>query len=145
MSGWFTEGTEIVFSCGGKIYLSAVAAADEAGAKIIGVDVDQSAESECIVTSAMKELATSTILALEALYANNGAWPADYAGVTAKLGAAQDCVGLPTAEASWRFATFTLEEYTALFEGVKSGAVAIDASSDPEVKPAVDIAVDYQD
>ncbi len=142
MSGWYTEGTEIVFSCGGGIYLSCIGAAEEAGAKVIGVDVDQAAESQLIVTSAMKELANSVVLSLTALYANNGTWPADYAGATSHLGAADNCVGLPTAADSWRFSTFTVDEYNTLFEQIKSGAVAI--SADTEVAPTVDIAVDYQ-
>ena len=144
MSGWYTEGTEVVFSCGGGIYLSAVAAAEEAGAKVIGVDVDQSAESELIITSAMKELSTSVVLSLTDLYANNGTWPEAYAGKTAKLGAADKCVGLPTAEGSWRMTNFTVDQYNALFEQVKSGAITISDASDVENPPAVDIAVDYQ-
>ena len=31
------------------------------------------------------------------------------AGVTQNLGAADNCVGLPTAETSWRFNTFTVD------------------------------------
>ncbi len=142
MSGWYTEGTEVVFSCGGGIYLSAVAAAEAAGAKVIGVDVDQSAESELIITSAMKGLSNSVVLALTDLFKNNGAWPDALAGVTSKLGAADDCVGLPTAEGSWRLSTFTVDEYNQLFEQVKSGAIAI--SDVTETAPAVDVAVDYQ-
>ena len=141
MSGWFTDGTEIVFACGGGIYLSAVAAATAAGGKVIGVDVDQSAESECIVTSAMKGLSNSVVLALEDLRDNGGKWSADYAGQTAVLGVADDCVGLPTAEGSWRLTTFTVEAYEALFEQVKNGAITISNATD--VEPAVSIAVDY--
>ena len=142
MSGWYTEGTEIVFACGGSIYTSAVAAATEAGTKVIGVDVDQAGVSDLIVTSAMKELKTSVILSLTDLYANGGTWPESYAGKTANLGAAEACVGLPTAEASWRFNTFTVEEYEALFTMVKSGTITISNAID--VEPTVDIAVDYQ-
>ena len=141
MAGWFTDGTEVVFSCGGGIYLSAVAAATEANGKVIGVDVDQSAESDCIITSAMKGLTNSVVLALENLKANGGKWSADYAGKTAVLGAADDCVGLPTAEGSWRLNTFTVDEYNALFEQVKSGAVVISNATD--VEPTVTITVDY--
>ena len=141
MAGWFTDGTEVVFACGGGIYLSAVAAATEANGKVIGVDVDQSAESECIITSAMKGLTNSVVLALEDLKANNGKWSADYAGKTAVLGAADDCVGLPTAEGSWRLSTFTVDEYNALFEKVKSGEITISNATD--VEPTVAIAVDY--
>lgn len=142
MSSWYTEGTEVVFACGGGIYLSAVGAAEEANAKVIGVDVDQSGESELIITSAMKELKQSVVVALTALFDNGGTWPAEYAGTELKLGAAQDCVGLPTAEGSWRLTNFTVEQYNELFNKVKGGSVAI--SSDIANPPAVDIAVDYQ-
>ena len=141
MSGWFTDGTEIVFACGGGIYLSAVAAATAADGKVIGVDVDQSAESDCIVTSAMKGLSNSVVLALEDLWNNNGKWSDAYAGQTAVLGVADDCVGLPTAAGSWRLNTFTVDEYPALFEQVKNGEITI--SNDTTVEPTVSIAVDY--
>jgi len=145
MSGWYTSGTEVVFSCGGGIYLSAIAAAEASdGGKVIGVDVDQASESPLIITSAMKELSTSVIIALTDLYDNGGKWSADYAGTTDVLGAAEDCVGLPTAADSWRFDTFTVEEYNALFDKVKNGEVEISNQSDPEVTPEVDITVDYQ-
>lgn len=141
MSGWYTEGTEVVFSCGGGIYLSAVAAAEAAGAKVIGVDVDQSAESDLIITSAMKGLTNSVVLALTDLYSNNGTWPEGLAGATSTLGAADDCVGLPTAEGSWRMSTFTVDEYNALFAKVKAGEVTISNATD--VAPTVDVTVDY--
>jgi len=143
MSGWYTEGTEVVFACGGGIYLSATAAADAAGAKVIGVDVDQSAESPTIITSAMKGLTESVKLALGSLYANKGTWDADHAGKTAVLGAAENCVGLPTAADSWRLTTFTVDEYNQVFTGMQSGSVTVSNSIDAQ--PAVSICtVDYQ-
>ncbi|MBP5661108.1 MAG: BMP family ABC transporter substrate-binding protein, partial [Lachnospiraceae bacterium] len=141
MSGWYTAGTEVVFSCGGGIYLSCTAAAEAAGAKVIGVDVDQSAESATIITSAMKELANSVVLALTDLYKNNGTWPADLGGKTSVLGAVENCVGLPTA--TWSLKNFSVDEYKALFEDVKSGKVAI--SNSTEAAPDVKISVDYQE
>lgn len=145
MSGWYTEGTEIVFACGGSIYLSAISAAESAGAKVIGVDVDQYAESDLIVTSAMKELATSTVLALTSLYDNNGTWDADHSGKTATLGAADGCVGLPTADTSWRFQNYTVAEYEELFQKLVSGEITVDNSSDDTVKPeTTNVVVDYQ-
>lgn len=146
MEAWYADGTEVVFSCGGGIYLSAVAAAEAAGTKVIGVDVDQAAESKTIITSAMKELKNSVVLSLEKLYANKTedklVWPADYAGKTATLGAADDCTGLPTAKESWRLNKFTVEEYKTLFEAVKAGTVTI--SNKTETRPDVAITVDYQ-
>ena len=144
MDNWYqTLGVQVVFACGGGIYSSAAeAAAKVDGAKVIGVDVDQSGESELIITSAMKELKHSVILALTDLYANNGVWPADKAGSTVSLGVADDCVGLPTAESSWRFATYTVEEYNALYEQVKNGEIAI--SNAVDAAPDVAVSVDYQ-
>ena len=60
---------------------------------------------------------------------------------TAVLGAADKCVGLPTAEGSWRLNNFTIDEYNALFEKVQNGSIVI--SNETETEPAVAIAVDY--
>ena len=141
-AGWYTEGTQIIFACGGGIVYSAITSADEANGKLIGVDVDQANISERVVTSAKKELENSVKLALSDLLANGGKWSAAYAGVENKLGAAQDCVGLPTDPASWRFTTFTLDQYNALYAKVKGGEYTISSAID--VQPTVTIAVDYQ-
>ena len=62
-----------------KLYLHAASAvgnsvmkaAEAAGTKVIGVDVDQSAESETVITSSMKNLSKSVYDALAAYYAGN--------------------------------------------------------------------------
>ena len=142
MDAWFTAGTEVVFSCGGGIYLSAVAAAEATdNGKVIGVDVDQAAESDRIITSAMKGLTVSVKLAL-ATYYENGNWGTK-GGTTANLGAAEDCVGLPTASGSWRMNNFKVEEYNALFAKIKSGEIAV--SNAVETAPVTEkVTVDYQ-
>jgi len=146
MSGWYTAGTEVVFACGGSIFLSATAAAEAAGGKVIGVDVDQSAQSATIITSAMKELTTSVDLALTSAYANGGKWNADFAGKTAVLGAADNCVGLPTAAASWKLTKFTVDQYKAVFAKLVDKSIVVDNTYDPNVKPAVKlVTVDYQE
>ncbi len=143
MDGWYTEGTEVVFACGGGIYLSALAAAESANGKVIGVDVDQALDSDLIITSAMKGLKNSVVLALTELYANGGTWGAK-GGSTVTLGAADDCTGLPTAEGSWRFNTFTVDEYNAIFAKVKSGEIVVSSAID--AAPAVTaVTVDYQE
>jgi basic membrane protein A and related proteins len=143
MASWYSEGTEIVFACGGGIYLSCVAAAEAAGKKVIGVDKDQSFESQTIVTSAMKDLTTSVGLALKSIYDNGGKWDAANAGKTAILGAAEHCVGLPTATASWRFTKFKVDQYNAVLAKLVAGTIVV--SNDLENHPAVTITtVDYQ-
>ncbi|MCX4267693.1 MAG: BMP family ABC transporter substrate-binding protein [Lachnospiraceae bacterium] len=143
MSSWFTEGTEVVFACGGKIWLSANAAAEANSGKLIGVDVDQAKDSDLMVTSAMKYLGHSVVTALTDLYANNGVWPDAVAGQTSVFGAAEDMVGLPTAEGSWRFQTFTVDEYHTVMEGIKDGSITV--SNDTAAAPATTkITVDFQ-
>lgn len=143
MSGWYTEGTEVVFACGGGIYLSATAAAEAAGKKVIGVDKDQSFESETIITSAMKDLTTSVKLALASLYENDGKWDAAHSGKTAVLGAAENCVGLPTASGSWRLTKWTVAEYEALFAKLVDESIVVSDAID--AAPATEICkVDYQ-
>lgn len=144
MAGWYTDGTEVVFSCGGGIYLSVTAAAEAADRKVIGVDVDQVAESKTIITSAMKELSYSTRMALDAYYKNGGKWPSDYSGHTAHLGAAENSVGLPTAKDSWRLNNFSTAEYKAVFDKIISGEIKISDEANPEVRPSsVKVTVDY--
>ena len=126
IAGWYHDGVEVVFSCGGSMLQSVKQAAAEykaQGAKIIGVDVDQANESDQVITSAVKGLSASVqkILGLW----NEGKWDAELANNTSNLGALDNATGLPTAAASWRFATFTVAEYEELFEAVKSGTITI--------------------
>ena len=133
MEGWYSTGTEIVFACGGGIYTSAVEAANKYNGKVIGVDVDQYYIDPCIVTSAMKGLQNVTESLLADLF--NGNWEAVGGQVRNYSLQEGDYVGLPTAEASWRFATFTAEDYSAIYGAVQSGEVVV--SNDTENAPAV--------
>ncbi len=144
MDSWFADGTELVFSCGGGIYLSAMQAATEAGGVLVGVDVDQASQSDLIITSAMKGLTESVVYALTSMYENGGKWTEEMAGKTTVLGAADDAVGLPTAEDSWRFDSYTVEEYETLFAALKDGTVVVSNATD--VAPTTTkVTVDYQD
>jgi basic membrane protein A len=53
------QGADIVFQVAGKCGLGAIDAACEEGKMAIGVDADQSAEGDCVITSALKPLETS--------------------------------------------------------------------------------------
>ena len=131
MEGWYSTGTEIVFACGGGIYTSAVEAANKYNGKVIGVDVDQAYIDPCIVTSAMKGLQNVTETLLGDYFSGNWA-----GGEVRNYSMAEgDYVGLPTAEASWRFNKFTAEEYAAIHDAVQKGEVVI--SNDIENEPAV--------
>ena len=123
ISGWYTNGTEIVFACGGAMFQSISAAASANDGYVIGVDVDQSAESDTVITSAMKGLSDAVQWAVGHVY--DGTF-AEIGGVGTSLGVEDNAVGLPTADASWRFETFTVADYEAMFDAVLNGTLVVD-------------------
>ena len=122
IAGWYTNGTEIVFACGGSMFSSITSAASANDGWVIGVDVDQSSQSDTVVTSAMKGIDQAAILCLGHHY--DGTWE-EVGGKTTTLGAAQDAVGLPTD--TWSLENFSVEEYETLFAAIKDGSLVIDA------------------
>ena len=120
-AGWYTNGTEVIFSCGGSMFASVAQAASAADAKVIGVDVDQSFDSDAVITSATKGLASSVQWALAKFY--DGTF-ADIGGTATALGAKDDAVGLPTA--TWSLANWSVDDYNALLAQIKDGTVTID-------------------
>ena len=120
-AGWYESGTEIIFACGGSMFSSIAAAAAENDAKVVGVDVDQSAESDTVVTSAMKGLSASVQWALAKQF--DGTW-AEIGHNGTSLGAANDAVGLPTA--TWSLQNWTVAEYEALLAAMKDGSLVVD-------------------
>ena len=107
INGWYVNGTEIVFACGGSMFQSIVAAASANDKFVIGVDVDQSGESEYVVTSAMKGLADAVQWAVAKVY--DGTFDT-IGGQQTSLGVADNAVELPTGADSWRFESFTRGE-----------------------------------
>ena len=115
-SSWYNDGVQVIFGCGGAVGNSVMAAAEAAGGKVIGVDVDQSPESETVITSAMKGLGAAVEQALTAYYA--GTFPGGEAWV---LGADKGGVQLPMATS--RFAKFTQADYDAIYEKLAKAEV----------------------
>ena len=152
MDTWYSNGTQLVFACGGGIFTSAAEAAQKVNGKVIGVDTDQSAVIDggygegMTVTSAMKGLAPTTIDTLTDVIVN-GNW-ANYAGKIETLGlvSADDpsanYVQLPLETTQWADGKFTVEDYTALVADMFNGKVKV--SNDTTVEPTVsNIAVNY--
>jgi basic membrane protein A len=124
-AGWYENGTEVIFSCGGAIFDSVTGAAAAAGKKVIGVDVDQSFANETVITSALKGIGEAAQQALEAAFGINGNW-ADWSGSNCKnLGAAEGSVGLPVA--TWSLKNWSVDDYNAMFAKIVSGEIVVDA------------------
>ncbi len=124
----YQKGTEVIFACGGSVGKSVMSAAAEAGAKVIGVDVDQRYDSTTVITSATKGLGASVIAVLDSIYKTNS-W-STYAGKTTYFSAKNDGVSLPTivigdekADAFDRFTTFKKADYDAILAKLVSGEI----------------------
>ena len=122
-SGWYTSGTQVIFSCGGSIFDSITAAASANDAKVIGVDVDQSSSSNTVITSALKGIGEAAQLALKAAYGSEDDW-AKWGGVCNILGAKEDAVGLPVA--TWSLKNWTVDAYKAMLADIVSGKITVD-------------------
>ena len=148
MDGWYkNRGVEVVFACGGGIWTSACEAASKVGGKVIGVDVDQTAQINSYgegmhVTSAMKGLAATVNAALSAI--QGGSW-ADYSGKVATLGLVSgkdlslNYVGLPTE--TWVLKNFSVNDYKKLVADVFAKKIAVSNATDKA--PAVSVKVNY--
>ncbi len=140
ISGWYETGTEVVFACGGAIYQSIVAAASANDGFVVGVDVDQSYESDTFITSATKGISNATSWAIAKVFDDTFA---EIGGIPVSLGVENNAVGLPVD--TWSMETYTVEEYQQLFADVLAGNVTISADA-PEGNPGTEwsnVNVDY--
>ena len=131
-ASWYQNGTEVVFACGGAVGNSVMAAAQEKGAKVIGVDVDQSFESETVITSAMKLLSNPVYDGIKAFY--DGKFPG---GATSVFTVKNEGVGLPM-ETS-KFETFTQADYDAILKRLVDGEFTLAQPSADNIDPNVDL------
>ncbi len=129
INGWYSKGTQVVFVCGGAMCQSVFAAASANEGAVIGVDIDQSGESDTVITSATKGIRESVEYVLEKVYSDS--WE-DIGGVQTTLGAKDDAVSLPTE--TWKMENFTVEEYEELFEEMKDGEIKVDRDYEKGLK-----------
>ena len=117
-ASWYNDGVEIIFACGGAVGNSVMAAAEASNGKVIGVDVDQSVESETVVISALKGLSASVYQTIAAYYEGN--FPG---GVTTVKDASNNGVALPME--STNLEGFAQADYDALYAKLAAGEIAI--------------------
>ena len=117
-SAMIASGAEVIFGCGGSVGKSVFAAAAEGNIKSIGVDVDQKADSDTVITSAMKGLGASVQAVLDAVYTDKFA---EYGGKTTYFAAANNGVSLP--DDFSRFTKFDKAAYDAVYKTLAEGTV----------------------
>ena len=121
-AGWYTNGTEVIFSAGGSIFQSITAAASANDGFVIGVDSDQSFDSDTVITSALKGVGAAAAWAIGKSY--DGTWAEIAGNNSANLGAAEGATGLPTA--TWSMENYTVAEYEQQLADVLAGKITID-------------------
>ena len=115
-ASWYNQGVDVIFACGGAVGNSVMAAAEQAGKKVIGVDVDQSGESRTVITSATKGLQPSVYACVSDFY--NNRFPG---GQTLVFEAKNQGVGLPMATS--RFQSFKQADYDSIFGALAAGRI----------------------
>lgn len=145
MDTWYSNGTEVVFACGGGIFTSAAEAAAKVNGKIIGVDSDQSPIIDAYgkgmtVTSAMKSLTATVNARLDSIIFD-GTWK-DHVGKVENLGLiskddmSKNYVGLPEDTTQWN-KNFGVKDYKKLVAEIFDGKRKVDNSTDHMPKVSV--------
>ena len=126
-TSWYKAGTEVIFGCGGSVGNSVMSAAEASNGKVIGVDVDQSSESDTVITSAMKMLSNSVYDAITSAYSGDF-----QGGKTTTFNVINDGVGLAMDTA--KFNSFTKEDYQEIYNDLVMGNIKIDNDTEKDVK-----------
>lgn len=113
---WYADDTEVIFACGGQMGRSVMRAAEAAGGKVIGVDTDQSDESETVITSAEKSLKIAVYDSIKAYYEGNF-----QGGTVTEMAANSGGVCLPMDTS--RFEKFDMDSYSRLYEHLIDGMI----------------------
>lgn len=149
MDTWYSNGTEVVFACGGGIFTSAAEAAAKVGGKVIGVDSDQSEMIDeygkgMTVTSAMKNLAATVNAMLDAII-YDGTWEEhvgkiENLGLVSKDDMSLNYVGLPEDSTQWND-KFKKEDYEKLVARILDGEIQVSDKVDEMPKVSVQLNV----
>lgn len=113
---WYEDDTEVIFACGGAIGKAVIRSAESHDRKVIGVDRDQSQDSETVITSAVKSVKNAVYLALKA-YSNK----TFMGGSHLKYDAKSNGIYLPID--SSRFTKFTADDYNSILSRLSEGTI----------------------
>lgn len=139
--GWYAEGVQIIFACGGGLYESVLEAAENQDGLMIGADVDQARVSDRVLTSAVKNIGAAVTDTLDSFYANNG-WSEAQAGQVRRYGVEEGCAAIPVVDTEWRFKEVPTTHFFEIYKQMKRGDRA--ASDDISEPPSVAITVNYE-
>ena len=125
-STWYLNNIQCIFACGGDIASSVMVAAEAAGTVVICADTDRYADSDAVLTSAIKNIETSVFNTVSAYYSDK--FPA---GQLLDINAEQDGVALAMEHA--RFVNFTKTQHSDMLTRLANGEQPIKTVDSPEV------------
>lgn len=134
---WYFSGTEVIFACGGAMGQSVIQASKSAeNAWVIGVDADQSEDSETILTSAIKMVKPAVYNVIEQYY--NGNFPS---GKIVSLDIKDSGIALPM-ETS-RFRKFNINDYNKIYDELMNNQNDINSDAFSDTMPIEEMSLDY--
>lgn len=139
--GWYENGTQIIFACGGGLYESVLEAAENQDGLMIGVDIDQCRISDRVLTSAVKNIGPAVTDALDEYYAAGG-WSEEDAGQVKRYGVEEGCAAIPVIDTEWRFQEIPTTHFFEIYKQMKRGDRTVSDAID--APPEVAIAVNYE-
>lgn len=139
--GWYGNGTQIIFACGGGLYESVLEAAENQDGLMIGVDVDQSRISDRVLTSAVKNIGSAVTDALDEYYAAGG-WSEEDAGQVKRYGVEDGCAAIPVVDTEWRFQEIPTTHFFEIYKQMKRGDRTVSDAID--APPEVAVFVNYE-
>lgn len=139
--GWYENGTQIIFACGGGLYESVLEAAENQDGLMIGVDIDQCRVSDRVLTSAVKNIGPAVTDALDEYYASGG-WSEEDAGQVKRYGVEEGCAAIPVIDTEWRFKEIPTTHFFEIYKQMKRGDRTVSDAID--APPEVAIAVNYE-
>ena len=118
---WYDDGVEVIFASGGTIGTAIMKAAEQKGKKVIGVDCDQSNESDSVIVSVVKQIDSALYGTLASVYGD------EFKGKKAEdMNVADGGIALSMERA--KFNNFTQQDY----------ATIIDKMSGKDLKISID-------
>ncbi|MCI9345913.1 MAG: BMP family ABC transporter substrate-binding protein [Lachnospiraceae bacterium] len=139
--GWYENGTQIIFACGGGLYESVLEAAENRDGLMIGADVDQCRISDRVLTSAVKNIGPAVTDALDEYYAAGG-WSEEDAGQVRRYGVQDGCAAIPVVDTEWRFKEIPTTHFFEIYKQMKRGDRGV--SDAIEAPPQVAVAVNFE-
>ena len=129
-SGWYNAGIEVIFTCGGAVLDSVVAAAEANSGKVIGEGVEPANKSEVVISHAMKMFSDTAYTAVSSVYDGTFA-----GGETMVFDITNDGVGLAMENAQWT--SFTQNDYEMVCTKLAAGEITFANDTDKDVTDLV--------